>query len=241
VRSEFGAALPWLGLDLFGFGFGGVVCGRGRKPTGPHSLTNFSCLWQKVFRCFSVDSTHLDSFSHTHPSPSPPVFFAGSYLVYKRQLLFVYEPEYETGGAWPGVQSANAGAFLYLFGFSSSFSSSISNPPTTTSSPQSPTAQTDLQTPPPPTTITGKMFKLILRYTFVGLFVAQFVMFVMLVTKLAYEDMPFFLPLPIVTYFAKDLLSKWCVHSTASVRPCVRAGVRAADRRRHWGPCDRLM
>jgi hypothetical protein len=26
------------------------------------------------------------------------VFFAGSYLVYKRQLLFVYEPEYETGG-----------------------------------------------------------------------------------------------------------------------------------------------
>lgn len=58
---------------------------------------------------------------------------------------------------------------------------------------------------------TGKMFKLILRYTFVGLFVAQFVMFVMLVTKLAYEDMPFFLPLPIVTYFAKDLISKWCV------------------------------
>lgn len=55
------------------------------------------------------------------------------------------------------------------------------------------------------------MFKLILRYTFVGLFVAQFVMFVMLVTKLAYEDMPFFLPLPIVTYFAKDLISKWCV------------------------------
>ena len=58
-------------------------------------------------------------------------------------------------------------------------------------------------------TIPGKMFKLILRYTFVGLFVAQFVMFVMLVTKLAYEDMPFFLPLPIVTYFAKDLISKW--------------------------------
>ncbi len=84
--------------------------------------------------------------------PAGLMFFAGSYLVYKRQLLFVYEPEYETG---------------------------------------------------------GKMFKLILRYTFTGLFVAQFVMFVMLVTKLAYEDIPFFLPLPIATYFAKDLIIKW--------------------------------
>lgn len=26
------------------------------------------------------------------------MFFLGSYMVYKRQLLFVYEPEYETGG-----------------------------------------------------------------------------------------------------------------------------------------------
>lgn len=84
--------------------------------------------------------------------PAGFLFFAGAFLVYKRQLLFVYEPEYETG---------------------------------------------------------GKMFKLILRYTFTGLFVAQFVMFVMLVTKLAYEDIPFFLPLPIATYFAKDLIIKW--------------------------------
>eukprot|EP00624_Nannochloropsis_granulata_P001554 evm.model.NODE_17682_length_3311_cov_23.115374.1 len=53
------------------------------------------------------------------------------------------------------------------------------------------------------------MFKLILRYTFTGLFVTQFVVFVMLVTKFAYEDIPFFLPLPIATYFAKDLIIKW--------------------------------
>ena len=53
------------------------------------------------------------------------------------------------------------------------------------------------------------MFKLILQYTFTGLFVGQFVMFVMLVTKFAYEDIPFFLPLPIATYFAKDLIIKW--------------------------------
>ena len=53
------------------------------------------------------------------------------------------------------------------------------------------------------------MFKLILRYTFLGLFVAQFTMFVTLTTKSAFEDLPFFLPLPIVTYFAKDLIVKW--------------------------------
>lgn len=69
------------------------------------------------------------------------------------------------------------------------------------------------------------MFKLILRYTFVGLFVAQFVMFVMLVTKLAYEDMPFFLPLPIVTYFAKDLISKWCVHGRSMCAYLVETAV----------------
>lgn len=84
--------------------------------------------------------------------PAGFFFFAGAFLVYKQQLLFVYEPEYETG---------------------------------------------------------GKMFKLILRYTFTGLFVTQFVVFVMLVTKFAYEDIPFFLPLPIATYFAKDLIIKW--------------------------------
>jgi hypothetical protein len=33
-------------------------------------------------------------------------FFAGSYIVYKRQLLFVYEPEYETGGEAHGGEAA---------------------------------------------------------------------------------------------------------------------------------------
>ena len=53
------------------------------------------------------------------------------------------------------------------------------------------------------------MFKLILRYTFTGLFASQFVMFCMLITKFAYEDMPFFLPLPVITFFAMDLMVKW--------------------------------
>lgn len=76
------------------------------------------------------------------------------------------------------------------------------------------------------------MFKLILRYTFVGLFVAQFVMFVMLVTKQAFEDMPFFLPLPILTYFAKDLISKWCA-------PCfLLARSRSLDPHQQSGATD---
>lgn len=99
----------------------------------------------------------------------------------------------------------------------------------------------------------GKMFKLIFKYTFTGLFVSHFVMLCMLITKFAYEvrplplaawtcwdpsrvkgsalvlqcrelsvtglcgacvwclwqDLPFFLPLPVLTYFAMDVMSKW--------------------------------
>jgi len=37
--------------------------------------------------------------------PFGAMYFAGAYVVFKRQLAYVYEKEYETGGAlWPGVQ-----------------------------------------------------------------------------------------------------------------------------------------
>jgi len=37
--------------------------------------------------------------------PFGAMYFAGAYIVFKRQLAYVYEKEYETGGAlWPGVQ-----------------------------------------------------------------------------------------------------------------------------------------
>lgn len=84
------------------------------------------------------------------------------------------------------------------------------------------------------------MFKLILRYTFVGLFVAQFVMFVMLVTKQAFEDMPFFLPLPILTYFAKDLISKWCAPFFLLARSRISTRTNNRERPTHGHPKPRL-
>ena len=83
--------------------------------------------------------------------PCGVMFFLLSYIVYKQQLLYVYEPEYESG---------------------------------------------------------GKVFLSMVNYYFFALLISQILLLCLLVTKLAYSQLWYFLLLPIITITAARILYK---------------------------------